>query len=649
MIRKCYDGNVSQSVAIYNVGDWVGWLQHGDPQWGQLSSLTPELRVQTPQGMRRLRSTDIAVWQPDGPEADWAQVEAAAGRLHIAELWRGLLACFGDRQFSVAEAIEGLAMRPQQSGALWLAMWRAPEYIARTGRGSFRARSAAEHATEALRLAERRQEEAMLAKLEHDWAAFERGGRTLADLVLSQPEVEAVARGICQGTPSERPSERARVRIEKVLLAAHAAEGAAWPLGYALAAALSEGDPWQNGDPRLVAQQRWLRQGAGRQIPFTGQQLQPRTELWAIDDYNTADRDDAIGVCRDGDRFILQVAIADLTAGVAITAPNLNQAARLATTVYLPTGNIPMLPAEIGAASHSLSANDSRPVLLLTLELAASDGAWLAEPKLQRGLLRLSGVAAYDDIDAGSVTPAGWADAVNVASLLQLSRQAAGAEDIKLADITIDVRDGHPIAFRRFEPWRGARLVVREAMIAANYAFAHLLKQARLPAPFRSIQARVDSMIAKVDTRPVAHMGLGLPYYVYATSPIRRFADILAQIQLTALLGQGTAIDEPTMRNWIERFEPAFHASKRWMEQALRYWKLRYLESYPQTQLVAQPEPRASDLAGTTRVRLLPLDIVLYVDQELQPSRGVVPVKLSNVDAEKNILQIELDIKNLIR
>ena len=51
-----------------------------------------------------------------------------------------------------------------------------------------------------------------------------------------------------------------------------------------------------------------------------------------------------------------------------------------------------------------------------------------------------------------------------------------------------------------------------------------------------SIEAAKLGMVAE------PHAGLGCEFYMQATSPIRRFLDLVTQIQLTAMLGKKESV-----------------------------------------------------------------------------------------------------------
>ena len=94
---------------------------------------------------------------------------------------------------------------------------------------------------------------------------------------------------------------------------------------------------------------------------------------------------------------------------------------------------------------------------------------------------------------------------------------------------------------------RGSPLdkVVSELMIFVNSTWGKLLADARVAGLYRT-QANGK---VKMSTRPGEHQGLGLAHYLWASSPLRRYSDLVNQRQLLAAL----AGDEAALRGQRRR------------------------------------------------------------------------------------------------
>lgn len=541
---------------------------------------------------------------------------------------------------TVAEvlAAAGLPER-REAAAAWLCLWDHPELFAREGRVHFRPRPPAEVAEAAARLARRRQEEAMLAELAADEPRLTAGEWTLEDWVQARPAVEAVLAHVACGRdlPPDVP-EAVRQRVEARFEALHEAGGSRWSKERTAALALGLRDAWRDGLPQLARHKAWL---ASRTEPAEIEStpaLAPQTDLWAIDEETTEDRDDAVGLGEDGpDHVVVEVAIADATAGFGRRTDWDGALAAVGTTTYLPTATIPMVPPAWGSEAHSLDAGTRRPVFLLRARLERRGGRLVGTPTIGRGTIELAGAASYADVDAGR-GPRFWPLAAELAETLGAGRLARGADRIEQPEARVVVAGGLPTALLRQQPWIGGRAVIRELMILANAAIADHLSRASLPAPFRvQAAAEGDRGVTQVRLRPGPHVGLGVAAYLQATSPIRRFGDVLAQRQLAASLGFGDAMSAAALAPLVDTAEQSAALLRRWMADADRYWKLRWLEAQPGAELIAHVERQVGD---GVRIRLEPVELRLWAPS---PPRGASSgrVAIATLDAETGRLEVE--------
>lgn len=142
--------------------------------------------------------------------------------------------------------------------------------------------------------------------------------------------------------------------------------------------------------------------------------------------------------------------------------------------------------------------------------------------------------------------------------------------------------------------------------------------------------------MTQVRLRPGPHVGLAVAQYVQATSPIRRFGDVLAQRQLAACLGAGEAMEAGQLGPLVEQAEFAAGELRRWMNDADRYWKLRWLEANPGVSLDAHVERVFGE---GVRIRLEPVELRLWAPS---PPRGGERgrVELVSIDAETGRLEV---------
>jgi len=163
------------------------------------------------------------------------------------------------------------------------------------------------------------------------------------------------------------------------------------------------------------------------------------------------------------------------------------------------------------------------------------------------------------------------------------------------------VRDGLP----RFVPIQLTRSaeIVREMMLMAGEAAASWAIQRRIPFVYSVQQGgsegesvddagqlrlsmeykkRKSMRAGGFGTEHLAHRGLGLPYYSQVTSPLRRYQDLLAHMQIRLALASSTLMDEDEIgRRSLIASRGA--ASTRQAERESRlHWTIRYLEENPE-------------------------------------------------------------------
>jgi exoribonuclease R len=86
---------------------------------------------------------------------------------------------------------------------------------------------------------------------------------------------------------------------------------------------------------------------------------------------------------------------------------------------------------------------------------------------------------------------------------------------------------------------------------------------------------------ARLTTIPGLHAGLACEPYMQATSPIRRFPDLVAQHQLRALFRENDPpFSTEDLMRWAELSEVRQKGYARAEREVIRYWKTRYLSQH---------------------------------------------------------------------
>jgi len=307
-----------------------------------------------------------------------------------------------------------------------------------------------------------------------------------------------------------------------------------------------------------------------------------------IDDDDTVEVDDALSceALPDGSlRVRIHIAlVADL---VPQRGPMDREAAARATTVYLPEATIRMLPDRIACDAASLIAGQERHVL--TTDVRLSTAGDITSYSIYPSRIRIAARISYDDCDALLATEAGTAEAValrrmhDAALKLRERRRAAGALLVYRREPKIKVRDDGEIELTLIDSMSPSRQLVSELMVLSNYAAARWAADNRVPIIYR-VQPVVGGDYAaqrpRLSLHPEFHAGVGLDYYAQASSPIRRYMDLVLQRQLLAALAQPptVAYQADELLTVLANAEAAEADGKELERRAKRYWILRYLE-----------------------------------------------------------------------
>jgi len=335
--------------------------------------------------------------------------------------------------------------------------------------------------------------------------------------------------------------------------------------------------------------------------------------VFTIDDASTTEIDDGLSIERDahGAAVALWVHVADPGAHVPPLTPLAREAARRSRTLYLPTGSVPMFPRALSDGAFSLRAGVAGPALSVRVPLGADGGPARADATLHLTRIAPARRLTYDDVDASleAGTDPDAAAAAAFAAARGAARAAAGAALFDLPEamvsVTVDAQGAPVVSVKQiYQEATGARAAVAEAMIAANEAVALFGAAAALPLPYRGqppptpltdadladIPAGVCESAARrqrmerstlATDAPAPHAGLGLAAYVQATSPIRRYGDLVAHWQVKAALA-GRAPpwrDAPALAAHMADAADAARELNQAERKATNYWLTRYFQA----------------------------------------------------------------------
>ena len=185
----------------------------------------------------------------------------------------------------------------------------------------------------------------------------------------------------------------------------------------------------------------------------------------------------------------------------------------------------------------------------------------------------------------------------DLASKFRQYRFAQGAVQISLPEINVWINEDGEISLNRVNRESPGRMLVSEIMIMANWLMARYLIEHGTPAIFRAqpgprerlykgvegdlfqncMQRRLLSRFV-LNHKPERHSGLGLDAYITATSPIRKYFDLVTQRQLRAVMGLEKPYAPEEIDSIIQSLEEPMNNVSIIQRNRTRYWILKYLE-----------------------------------------------------------------------
>ncbi len=376
--------------------------------------------------------------------------------------------------------------------------------------------------------------------------------------------------------------------------------------------------PHENPWPRRAGARLGPLEIAAPDLPDEPRRDLTHLQAWAIDDAGNQDPDDAISI--DGDR--LWVHVADVAALVRPDG-HIDQAAReRSANLYLPERIHTMLP---GALTDRLGLGLAERSPALSFGFCLDNGE-LTNIEIVPSWVCVQRVT-YDEID-WRMHEQPFAAINEMTGAYRARRLARGAARIDLPETSVRVV-GDEVVIRPL-PKLASRDMVTDAMLMAGEAAARfaqangiVIPYAMQPSPeeVRQPQGMAEMYAyrrlfkpSRASLEPEPHFGLGLDLYARATSPLRRYADLVVHQQLRAFMTGRALLSADQI---LER-TAALDASSATIRRAERFsnqhWKMVYLSRNPGWQgeavVVALEERKAvvivPELALETRIRLSP-------------------------------------------
>ena len=397
------------------------------------------------------------------------------------------------------------------------------------------------------------------------------------------------------------------------------------------------------------------------QIDLTDHRRRDLTHLnlFTIDGQSTLDFDDALSLEATPEGICLGIHIVDVAHFVQKGGPVDIEAQRRGSSIYMADQKISMLPTSLAEGLCSLKAGLIRPAMSTMIDLTADLD--ILRYRLFPSCVQVKDQRTYFDVNLAADQDPKVMQLRSIARKFRESRLAAGAVHISVPEINLWIGDTGEVNLNRVNRESPGRMLVAEIMIMANWLMARFLAEHRMPAVFRSqpeprerlyrggdgtlfqhwMQRRLLNRFV-LGHAPEKHSGLGLNAYVTATSPIRKYFDLVTQRQVRAVLGIEDPYSTEDIDAIIQALESPMSQVARLQTVRQRYWLLKHLE-----QRVGQKAEAIVLVRRRNGYQVLLTDYMLECDlaingfSDLKPE-DLVQVTLQKVDARKDLITLTL-------
>ncbi len=379
-------------------------------------------------------------------------------------------------------------------------------------------------------------------------------------------------------------------------------------------------------------------------------------QAFSIDDSSTTEIDDALSVQGLGSGTVVL--------GIHIAAPGLafatgseidKVASQRLSTVYMPGWKLTMLPDAVVEAYTLVEGRDCPAVSLYVTFDEATLEVKGHETKLER--VPIAANLRHDKLDAvvteASLSGEAAADypfakelafTFKLAQTLKARREVVRGKpenfnrpdyNFKLDNNGAEPQGDERVAITTRQRGAPLDLIVAEAMILANSTWGGWLAEHGVPGIYRSQASLSPGIKVRMGVKPMPHAGMGVAQYAWATSPLRRYVDLVNQWQIIACArhGRTAALAAPfkprdaMLFSVVSSFDAAYSAYGDFQHGIERYWTIQHLTQQGITELDAVVMKD-----GLVRADTLPL-VFKALGCEPLPRGAHVRVRITGTDA----------------
>lgn len=393
--------------------------------------------------------------------------------------------------------------------------------------------------------------------------------------------------------------------------------------------------------------------------------------VYTIDDISTTEIDDGLSIetMADG-RKRIWIHIADPTRWLDPESILDKDARKRGTSVYLPTGVIPMFPMDLATGAMSLIQSQVCHAMSFAVDL--DEVGAVSHYEIMASLIKPNYRLTYDDVE--EMLQLGVEDDLDrlaeYARLRKKWRVAQGAIEIHLPDTSVkvdsksDIKESDHLIVELMED-TFSRQLVAEMMILAGEVAARFAQTHNIPIPYRYQEQPelppLDTLM-QLPSGPVRefaicrcmtkgllglyasrHAGLGLDAYAQVTSPIRRYSDLLAHWQIKAFLREESLpFTAERLTEILQAIDPAIWDANQVEKQSVRYWSLEYLRRNKDVvwEALMLDWLRENERLALVLIEDLGLKLPMKINRQIQVGDNLL-IKTAEVDPRKDIIYFQ--------
>jgi len=381
--------------------------------------------------------------------------------------------------------------------------------------------------------------------------------------------------------------------------------------------------------------------------------------LFTIDGPLTKDFDDALSLDMNSDSILVGIHITDVAGVISPDSLLDREALKRASSLYLPRRQIPMIPQNLSQDTLSLREGCDRPAISLMSRLDKSGN--LLDCRFVPSLVKVQRQLTYDQVNEIYMKEGPLQEAFRLSQLMRQKRVDQGALILSLPEVHVRTRPDSSLFLELVDQDTPSRMLVAEFMIFYNWLAARFCRDNGVPVLYRAqdepgerlsiddtgyiyfvFKQRRKLNPLMIDTEPRRHTGLGLDVYTNASSPIRRYLDLVVQRQVRGYLLNGSpTYNKDELEDIRMAVEPMLKDLERVKRNRIRYWIQKYL-----LQHIGEEFPALVLDVFKNRCRILLPDFLLVAEMKRENGREFsqgqqITVKVKKSDPWSDLLNLE--------